>query len=133
MGYELTDEQRDRYRATSIRSQRRKVALLAVDPAAMPNEPGFIGRLEPGDLMPQLDPHGLTSLSLFSGGGGLDLGFERAGFEHQVSFEVLDVCGETLRSNRPHWRVCSGSVDGDVRTANFSAFRGVDVVHCRPV
>ncbi len=132
MGYELTSEQRDRYRSTSIRSQRRKLALLAVAPRDQPFEPELVNRLDPSDLMPQLTENGLSSLSLFSGGGGLDLGFERAGYEHRVSFEILDVCGATLRANRPRWQVCSGAVDGDVRTAKFTPYRGVDVVHGGP-
>ena len=132
MGYELTEEQRDRYRVTSIRSQKRKQALLAVDASLLPYEPTLGNRLDPTDLMPHLPANGLTSLSLFSGGGGLDLGFERAGFEHTVSFEILDVCGATLRRNRPSWKVCAGEVEGDVQSAKFSPFSGVDVVHGGP-
>ena len=41
MGYDLADEQRDRYRVTSIRSQRRIVALLAIGPDKMPYEPAL--------------------------------------------------------------------------------------------
>jgi DNA (cytosine-5)-methyltransferase 1 len=132
MPYDITEEQRDRYRETSRRSAARKVSLLK----------GFIRsevpvvnaefRLDPNDLMPQLEPNGLTCISLFSGGGGLDLGFERAGYAHQTAFEILDICGETLRVNRPKWEVRAGDVAGDVRTAAFSAFRGVDVVHGGP-
>lgn len=133
MPYELSDEQRDRYRTISMRSQARKQRLLLghVDGAAPQSMP-FSGRLDPNDLMPQIDSNGLTGLSLFAGGGGLDLGFERAGFAHSAAFEILDVCGETLRTNRPQWDVRSGSVAGDVRAAAFSAFRGVDVVHGGP-
>lgn len=129
MPYELTQEQRDRYRAISIRAQKRKQDFLRnPTPKA---EPAFVNRLDMRDLMPQVEPHGLTCLSLFSGGGGLDLGFERAGYEHWASFELLEVCGETLRLNRPDWTVFSGD-DGDVTKAKFSRFRGVDVVHGGP-
>lgn len=133
MPYELTDEQRDRYRAISIRSQLRKQELLRGHDANAPtNGVELADRLDPNDLMPQLEANGLTSLSLFAGGGGLDLGFERAGFDHSASFEILDICGETLRANRPAWDVRSGSEAGDVRAAAFSTFRGVDVVHGGP-
>jgi DNA (cytosine-5)-methyltransferase 1 len=133
MPYELTIEQRDRYRETSKRSQLRKRALLhehAHGPRTQGVTPG--ARLDPNDLMPLVAPNGLSCLSLFSGGGGLDLGFERAGFEHRASFEILDICGATLRANRPGWEVRSGESAGDVRAASFTAFRGVDVVHGGP-
>lgn len=133
MAYDLTLEQRDRYRATSLRSKARKEEMLRNHNVDTPIEGvELTNRLDPNDLMPALRQNGLSCLSLFSGGGGLDLGFERAGFEHRASFEILDICGETLRENRPMWEVHSGSIDGDVRHARFTTFRGVDVVHGGP-
>lgn len=46
-----------------------------------------------------------TFLSLFSGAGGLDLGFEKAGFIHTQSSDILDYAVETMRFNRPKWDV----------------------------
>lgn len=132
MPYELTEEQRDRYRAIATRSRQRKETLLRRNLNKPPKSPLGDERFDPLDLMPQLEQNGLTCLSLFSGGGGLDFGFERAGFEHVASFELLDVCGETLRGNRPYWDVRSGSDNGDVTNARFTQFRGVDVVHGGP-
>lgn len=132
MAYDLTQEQRDKYRATSIRSQQRKQAFLREHLPTAVKSPLSGERLDPRDLMPQLDSNGLTCLSLFSGGGGLDVGFERAGYDHKTCFELLDVCGETLRTNRPAWDVKSGQVEGDVTAAKFSQFRGVDIVHGGP-
>lgn len=132
MPYDLTEEQRNKYRETSIRSQRRKQALLAQHHKAPSYKNQLEKRLDPNDLMPRVESTGLSSLSLFAGGGGLDLGFERAGFAHDASFEILNVCGETLRLNRPKWDVRTGPEDGDVRNAAFSRFRGIDVVHGGP-
>lgn len=131
MPYDLTEAQRDRYREISQRAQRRKQLLTAGigDDHA---EPSASGRLDPNDLMPVVTSHNLTALSLFSGGGGLDIGFERAGFSHAGSFEILDICGQTLTGNRPHWTVASGPAAGDVSRADFTPFRGVDVVHGGP-
>jgi DNA (cytosine-5)-methyltransferase 1 len=133
MAYDLTDEQRDKYRATSIRSSQRKSALLnGLSNAPSKTKKRFIGRLDPNDLMPQLEANNLSSLSLFSGGGGLDLGFDRAGYQHVSSLELLDICGETLRANRPDWDIRSGVNDGDVHSVSFTPFRGIDVVHGGP-
>ena len=132
MAYELTQEQRDKYRATSLRAQQRKQEFLRARKPSAHSLPTFINRLDMRDLMPQLNVNGLTCLSLFSGGGGLDLGFERAGFSHTASFELLDICGGTLHLNRPNWTVYSGIDKGDVSKAKFSQFRGVDVVQGGP-
>ncbi len=133
MPYDLTEEQRNRYRQTSIRSQLRKRELLgAGSGGAREHAIDSQRRLDPCDLMPLVEANHVSCLSLFAGGGGLDLGFERAGFVHEAAFEILDVCGETLRRNRPQWDVRSGETAGDVRAAAFSVFRGVDVVHGGP-
>lgn len=133
MPYDITEKQRDKYRATSIRSSQRKIALLnGLNDVPRKAAKPFAGRLDPNDLMPQLEANGLKSLSLFSGGGGLDLAFDRAGYQHAASFELLDICGETLRANRPEWDVRSGQSEGDVNQVGFTPFRGIDVVHGGP-
>jgi DNA (cytosine-5)-methyltransferase 1 len=134
MPYDLTDEQRERYRATSQRSMQRKLRLTAgiLDSDAEPEPEHGAGRLDVNDLMPQLPAHGLSALSLFAGGGGLDLGFERAGFAHSAAFEILDICGQTLRANRPGWQVASGVDAGDVVKTAFTPYRGIDIVHGGP-
>lgn len=49
-------------------------------------------------------------LGLFSGAGGLDLGFEKAGFKHIESSDILPCAVETLRVNRPNWSVLNCDV-----------------------
>ena len=51
-----------------------------------------------------------TVLGLFTGGGGFDLGFERAGFRHVAALEIEPWCARTLRLNRPDWHVIEGDV-----------------------
>jgi len=46
-----------------------------------------------------------TILSLFSGAGGMDYGFEAAGFDTKVAVEFDAQCCETLRANRKTWDV----------------------------
>lgn len=88
--------------------------------------------LQPLDLMPQRDNHRLRALSVFSGGGGLDLGFDRAGYEHAASYEILPHAAATLAAARPGWKV-HGGPDGDVAEVNWRSWRGeVDVVHGGP-
>ena len=45
----------------------------------------------------------LTAISLYTGAGGLDFGFEAAGFETAVAVELDAVACRTLRQNRPKW------------------------------
>lgn len=130
--YDISDERRDEYRRVSMKSRLAKQAAMlgkGPPPKHAINSP----RLDPATLMPTLPSSGLRCLSLFSGGGGLDLGFERAGFEHLGSFDIISICGETLRHNRPHWNVHAGEVDGDIRRHDFKSYRGrVDVLHGGP-
>ncbi|MEQ1715905.1 MAG: DNA cytosine methyltransferase [Hyphomicrobium sp.] len=51
-----------------------------------------------------------TVVSLFSGAGGLDYGFEAAGFENRVAIEMDHDCCETLRANRP-WTVIESPIE----------------------
>ena len=53
-------------------------------------------------------PKTLKTISLFSGAGGLDIGFEQAGFTIAVAVEADPACCETLLVNRPYLNlICS--------------------------
>ncbi len=44
-------------------------------------------------------------ISFFSGAGGLDLGFEASGFSHKLLIEKIPLFRETIKRNRPEWKV----------------------------
>ncbi|MFZ2724961.1 MAG: DNA cytosine methyltransferase [Methylococcaceae bacterium] len=51
-------------------------------------------------------------ISLFSGAGGMDIGFEEAGFEIAVAVEQDSACCNTLRLNRPNLKI----IEQDIST-----------------
>jgi len=129
--YHLTDEKREEYRKISHDSCLSKMAaqqelhqrIHAV------NTPLF----DPNLLMPQIDDNGLTALSIFSGGGGLDLGFDRAGDKHSASYELIPICKDTLSSNRPDWLINCGPDKGDVTKIDWTDLQGeIDIIHGGP-
>jgi DNA (cytosine-5)-methyltransferase 1 len=70
----------------------------------------------------------LSFTGLFSGAGGLDLGFEMAGFQHLYSSDIDEWSVRTLRDNRPKWDASEADVreltardlpDSDVMLAGF--------------
>ena len=130
-GWDITEEEREVYRKRSQASSRAKAQALRGE-GRQPIHPINVPRLNPEDLMPQLAGNGLRSLSLFSGGGGLDLGFERAGFTHVASYDTLAPAGVTLRNVRPQWKVFSGEA-GDVTKVDWRQYRGlVDIIQGGP-
>lgn len=129
-GWTITDEKREFFRERSRRS--REAKLRAAEGAETPLHAVNVPVLDPAALMPPVRPRGLGALSLFSGGGGLDLGFERAGFGHVASYDTLAAAGRTLTQNRPRWTVCSGE-DGDVRCVEWQQYRdAATIVHGGP-
>lgn len=57
-------------------------------------------------------------ISLFSGCGGLDLGFERAGFDIVVANEYDKSIWVTFKANHPNTRL----IQGDIRTLHAHDF-----------
>lgn len=53
----------------------------------------------------------LKVISLFSGAGGLDIGFKSAGFEIVLAIEADPSCCNTLRKNNPFLTVIEGKVE----------------------
>ncbi|MEL6505900.1 MAG: DNA cytosine methyltransferase [Pseudomonadota bacterium] len=66
-----------------------------------------------------------TSLELCAGAGGQALGLEAAGFEHLALFENDEAACNTLRLNRPNWRVEERDLFDHF---DFSEFAGADLL-----
>lgn len=131
MPYIITEERRNEYRETSRISRERKRNALAYN-ALEQIHPINIPKYDPNYLMPWLPNNSIRTLSIFSGGGGLDLGFDKAGFQHVASYEILDICGQTLKRNRPNWNVFSGKA-GDVQNVDWTIYKNrIELIHGGP-
>ena len=53
----------------------------------------------------QIEKNAFTTIELFAGAGGLALGIEKAGFETLGLIEFDKDAAESLKTNRPNWRV----------------------------
>lgn len=67
---------------------------------------------------------GLSALDICSGAGGEAIGLEAAGFAHEAAIEIDANACQTLRLNRPCWRV----IESDIREINGLDFRGIDLL-----
>lgn len=129
--YNITDEKREEYRRISHESRLAKLGAQNGEHERIHEI--NLPLLDPNELMPQLSENGLTALSLFSGGGGLDLGFDKAGYNHVASYELIPICKKTLKLNRPEWVVFGGPEEGDVTKIDWTHLRGkIDVIHGGP-
>ena len=63
-------------------------------------------------------------ISLFSGCGGLDLGFERAGFDIPIANEFDSTIYETFKLNHPNTHL----IEGDIRKVDSSVFEEIGEV-----
>ena len=129
---DLSAQQREAFRQMAVLSRRAKAAALSGD-GPEPLHEVNVPVLAPRELMPERPVTGLRSLSLFSGGGGLDLGFARAGLAHVASYELLQDAADTLQKAHPGWQVFGGQTDGDVNGVDWGLWRDeVDVLHGGP-
>lgn len=74
----------------------------------------------------QVEPqHDYAVLELFAGAGGLAVGMEKAGLKCIALNEIDKWACQTLRKNRPNWKV----LEGDIKSFDFTQFHNkVDVV-----
>lgn len=74
----------------------------------------------------------LTSVEICAGAGGQALGLEQAGFEHLAAVEIDPDACNTLRANRPEWKV----YEQDLHAWDPTPYKGVDLfaggVPCPP-
>ncbi len=66
----------------------------------------------------------LSALEICAGGGGQALGLESAGFSCAAAAEIDGASCDTLRLNRPRWRV----IQCDIREMCGQDFRGIDLL-----
>jgi DNA (cytosine-5)-methyltransferase 1 len=66
----------------------------------------------------------LETVEICAGAGGQALGLERAGFEHALVVELDPAACETLRTNRPGWKVAEGDA-ADRQIWNPADYAGI--------
>ena len=66
----------------------------------------------------------LTVLEICAGGGGQATGLEAAGFDLAAAIEIDHHACNTLRKNRPHWKV----IEASVNEIDGTDFRGIDLL-----
>jgi DNA (cytosine-5)-methyltransferase 1 len=73
--------------------------------------PVFDRRHDVGDLAElSINTSSIPIVSFFSGAGGLDLGFEAAGFSHVLISEKNPLFCSTVRLNRPQWDIVTEDI-----------------------
>ncbi len=66
----------------------------------------------------------LEAVEICAGAGGQALGLERAGFEHALAVELDPAACDTLRANRPAWKVAEGDA-ADPQVWNPADYPGI--------
>lgn len=69
---------------------------------------------------------GFTAIELFAGAGGLALGIEKAGFETAGLIEIDKDASDTLKLNRPNWRVIHDDI-ANISCLDLEKYFGMDI------
>jgi DNA (cytosine-5)-methyltransferase 1 len=87
---------------------------------------GFVEHDQEDHVSNYVEPyHEYKALELFAGAGGLAIGMEKAGIKCVALNEIDKWACQTLRKNRPNWRV----LEGDIKKFDFSEYKNkIDVV-----
>lgn len=105
------------YKGINLHTELKRLGLTYNDLRYIDNKPitpNSSQYLTPEDF--NFAHHGIPVVSFFSGAGGLDIGFEYAGYEHLAAVEINSIFCETLRANRPNWSVIGPpDYSGDVQ------------------
>ncbi|HEY3735030.1 MAG TPA: DNA (cytosine-5-)-methyltransferase [Streptosporangiaceae bacterium] len=70
------------------------------------------------------DLEALEAVEICAGAGGQALGIERAGFEHALAVELDASACDTLRANRPGWKIAEGDA-ADRQVWNPQDYAGI--------
>ena len=68
----------------------------------------------------------LTAVSLFSGAGGMDVGFERAGIDVIFANELMKEAADTYKANHPNGLMVNDDINNIMGT--LKKYQGVDIV-----
>lgn len=72
----------------------------------------------------------MTAVSLFTGAGGMDVGFERAGIKVIFANEIMKEAAETYKANHPRCNIVNDDINNVIDT--MDQYRGVDLVFGGP-
>ena len=71
-----------------------------------------------------------TAVSLFTGAGGMDVGFERAGINIVFANEMMSEAAQTYSANHPDGIMVNDDIHNQIET--IDRFEGADIVFGGP-